>query len=566
MPHLTSTIGAALHDDISAGAAEPNERFGKYCYMFEDLAKAEVGTVPFGGSESDYFGHLDSLRKTMEEFAGQRDVLSKVPAAYTYFGQFLNHDISAPVRVTTVSNPARRIIEADPDLDVLLSPVRARSINVHLDLLRNEHARPMTLNSLYGGGPSDAASSSLYASDKVRFLLADAFDDPAMLPQHRARLDLNGKSKFDLPRDGAAKVALIADRRNDQNLAISQLHLAFMLFHNRVADDVARKFPRSGEKFQFEEARRIVTRHYQWCIVHDYLDRTGTSSHGSFQGIVPGAKRRFANKLNKPNTVPLEFTTAAFRFGHSMVGAFYDYNEVFSKDGVRPAQLLELFMFTSSKGMLNQVPPPGRSPQVPFHWIINWNMFLKDPPEGSAAESINPRLAGTMLGLQEKMDDSKMRQGLQSICARNLRRGYHRFIPSGQKLANALGLPGLDSNELLQGFGRAQMLSSGTLERFEQLITAGQFGSAMPAWAYFLCEAQNANSGKALGPVAGAIVRETILGLLKLNKSPVIGTEQEPPKWNPADNSSLRTSEGKPVDSLRRILEFAEVVAPANVA
>jgi hypothetical protein len=46
----------------------------------------------------------------------------------------------------------------------------------------------------------------------------------------------------DLPRAGG--LPLIADQRNDENLILSQLHLALMLFHNKVVDGAGAGVPR----------------------------------------------------------------------------------------------------------------------------------------------------------------------------------------------------------------------------------------------------------------------------------------------------------------------------------
>ena len=560
MAILTAVHGSGSQDEVTLREVEPNESFSSYCYMFKTQAEAEALAVPFGGTESFYFGCLDDLRLAMEEFGNHGDMLSNIPAAYTYFGQFLNHDISAPVRMASAAGPGPHFIEADPDLLVLTTHRRTGGPAAQLAKLRNEHAQPMTLNSLYGGGPFDGASTSLYEPGTARFVLAKAYDDPNMQAEERQKLNLAGKSLCDLPRDGARKIALIADRRNDQNLVISQLHLAFMLFHNRVVDYLSGIAPGRDAKSLFDEARRIVTLHYQWCALNDYLDRSDTANHSPFRGIVPGAMKSFKGMLKQPDMVPLEFTTAAFRFGHAMVSAQYDYNEVFSKSGVRPADLLQLFLFTSRKAMNNQAVPEGVTPQVPLHWIIDWNMFLDDPPAGTAAELINPRLAGTMFDLQENLVDSKMRDGFESICLRNLRRGYHRFIPSGQVLAKQLRIPELTAAELLSGFGDFKMQQSGTTEKLTALLMEDQFGGAMPAWVYFLCEAKLTRGGSALGPVAGTIVAETIVGLLKHNLSSVLNTRGKTGTWNPQDDGGIRTGKGQPVNSLRRILEFAQAV------
>jgi hypothetical protein len=64
--------------------------------------------------------------------------------------------------------------------------------------------------------------------------------------------------------------AIIGDPRNDENLIVSQFHHAMLKFHNQVVDLlVTAAF--SGDIFA--EAKKIVTQHYQWCVVHDFLPR-----------------------------------------------------------------------------------------------------------------------------------------------------------------------------------------------------------------------------------------------------------------------------------------------------
>ena len=77
-------------------------------------------------------------------------------------------------------------------------------------------------------------------------------------------------AREDLPRDDGGR-ALIGDTRNDENLIISQLHLLFIRFHNRVVDQIAA--PGMPVIRVFHEARRLVRWHYQWLIVNDFLPK-----------------------------------------------------------------------------------------------------------------------------------------------------------------------------------------------------------------------------------------------------------------------------------------------------
>ena len=63
---------------------------------------------------------------------------------------------------------------------------------------------------------------------------------------------------------------MIADERNDDNLAVAQTHLAFIRFHNRVVDTLPASVPAA---LRFARARELVTKHYQWMIRSDYLPR-----------------------------------------------------------------------------------------------------------------------------------------------------------------------------------------------------------------------------------------------------------------------------------------------------
>ena len=75
----------------------------------------------------------------------------------------------------------------------------------------------------------------------------------------------------DVPRlPGPSHTAIIGDPRNDENLVVVQFHHAMLRFHNAVVDLLlASGF--TGDIFI--EAKRIVTHHYQWAVVHDFLDR-----------------------------------------------------------------------------------------------------------------------------------------------------------------------------------------------------------------------------------------------------------------------------------------------------
>jgi heme peroxidase len=81
--------------------------------------------------------------------------------------------------------------------------------------------------------------------------------------------------RYDVPRD-ANNNAIIGDSRNDENVIISQFHLAVLRFHNAVVDYLRGRpeFARASAKRVFQMAQRMVRWHYQWIVIHEYLPLT----------------------------------------------------------------------------------------------------------------------------------------------------------------------------------------------------------------------------------------------------------------------------------------------------
>src|ERR1041385_563170 len=133
----------------------------------------------------------------------------------------------------------------------------------------------------------------------------------------------NGDKKAaDLQRAGVnGGRALIGDPRNDENSIVSQLHGLFLRFHNRVVAE--------PPAWTFGEVQQFVRFHYQFVVVHDFLSRItsgavldGLKVNGHF------AKNRleFFQPRHDP-FMPVEFSAACYRLGHSMVRPGYRMND-----------------------------------------------------------------------------------------------------------------------------------------------------------------------------------------------------------------------------------------------
>ena len=539
--------------DRTASTPVPLAR-SHYTYLFPHLADDPLVGCVTGTTPRQTCDRLRAFELASRiPLSGMPVLRMNLPAAYTYFGQFMNHDISAPVGDVVTQRgwtPAAGVIGTvdPPGLD----RNRRASPAIILENLANEHESPLTLCSLYGEGPdsADPEVRALYEPDGKRFRLGQTrrevdrfFTDLLINP---ARV-IHATGAPDLPRrDGKA---LIADRRSDENLILSQLHLALMLLHNKAVSALEPQFP--DPAVCFDQARRLLTRHYHWLILHDYLPRLLSRS------VLATPLSRRPVRMTDAHRVPLEFTTAAFRFGHSMVGSAYDFNANFglngriSEDG---ATLEDLFAFTSRNNMQSGL---AETLALPDHWVIDWGRMTRvlrptvngRPRDFGSAERIDLTFARDMLNLVGESNVAVH----GSILFRNLMRGFHRRIPLGQRLAVEYGVTPLSEAEMREALpdGAPPGLRGKGLRDTAQALG---FLRDTPAWLYFLCESLQRENGERVGATASHIIADTFVGLIRRNPGSYL--DQDGTSWHPRE-SVLGGSEDRGLTTLRKLLLFA---------
>lgn len=524
----------------------------RYCYLFPDLARDDTAGCFAGTTPAQTYARLEAFEESSRVALSGLPVLPmRLPPVYTYFGQFVNHDISAPVGdVVTRPRPQGVGVVGTTDPPGLDRSRRAK-MHVILKSFFNEQPNPLSLDSLYGDGPgsADPAIAALYEDDRKRFRLGmtrpeddvvftNASKDPGRVIHATGARDVLRQNRR----------PLIADLRNDENLIISQLHLAMMLFHNKM---VAALEGAIGDAAAcFVEARRQVTLHYHWLILNDFLENLLSPTVLR----TPLADR--AQKLPGPGMVPLEFTTAAFRFGHSMVGSGYDFNENFGQDGriEKRASLMQLFTFTTHRNMGH---PDADTLQLPDHWVIDWDRMSRESARGGA-ERIDMNFANDMLNVMGASDIPVH----GSILFRNLMRGFHRRIPFGQVIADACGQRPLGEDDIRAVMPAGSDRNPGS-RALREFATDFGFLAETPAWLYFLAEARHHEQGQRVGPTASHIIADTIVGLMRFLNSPVL--DQHGGGWHPAQ-SPIKGSGGEPLTSIRALLMFAVKDTAVTVA
>jgi hypothetical protein len=399
-------------------------------------------------------------RRMMSRAGGSTENLN-LPAGYTYFGQFVDHDITF--------DPTSKL-QRDNDPNALVDFRTPR----------------LDLDSLYGAGPIDQP-----------FLYDWKWEEH---PGVKLLVGRNSGAKFareDLPRNDQER-ALIGDARNDENLIISQLHLLFIRFHNRVVDRILKREPAIGSTRLFEEAQRRVRWHYQWIVIHDFLPRIveSTTAEPGTAAARPLVHREHFRWRDRP-FMPVEFSAAAYRFGHSLVRDDYRPN-----DRERQVPIL--------RPRHEDGPSLGGFRRVPARLEIQWKHFFPiDDTEPQNGMLIDPKLARAL---------SDLPPDGAALVSLNLSRGQALGLPAGRDVAHAIGETPLDNDALLEPLrphiGKA---------RREALL------QSTPLWYYVLCEAA-AGQGERLGPVGGRIVAEVLLGLLEGDPQSYL---RQWPRWTP---------------------------------
>ncbi|MEM5290691.1 heme peroxidase family protein [Paraburkholderia sabiae] len=477
-----------------------------------------------------------------------------IPAGYTYFGQFIDHDLTFDPNSSLQK-------QNDPDgLDDFRTP-------------------RFDLDSLYGRGPDDQPylyQDSPESGGGIRFRLGRTPDGSADRPGELQR-NIDGR-------------ALIGDPRNDENAIICQLQAVFLNFHNRVIDTLEQVRPQLAADHHacFVEAQRIVRWHYQYIVLNDYLRRiVGDKTwHEVFQGVNASATHpphphlKFYRPKNGQAYMPVEFSVAAFRFGHSMIRPSYALRPNDSTVGGDPAKsfskAFHRIPLFSSDGTTPATNLHGFAP-LPPNWEIDWNMFfakgvlptelvedgkrqVKPQAQDHVTQPgyrIDTKLVDPLAMLPPTVAKSGNEpDGIPVLAYRNLLRGSAFELPSGQNVARALELPVLPEDKLWGDINSETLKDSKT----------NPFAYRAPLWYYVLKEAEltraSAQSGEItdtlgghhLGPVGGRIVSEVIVGIALNDHSSYLYQDST---WTPADEAARSGfAPGEPITDMYQLIHW----------
>jgi len=231
---------------------------------------------------------------------------SNIPAGYTYLGQFIAHEITF-------------------DTSKGLPEVLPESVT-DIDSLEQGRTPSLDLDSLYG---TEEVRSYLFEEDGIRLRVGKTEKDPFPIDPIQNSYYNDLPRRVDLPpgisdRPSKPQEALIGDPRNDENLALAQTHVAFIRFHNAVVDYLMKEKGFPADDVLLSVARKMVIQHFQSIVLQDYLPRIVDEEILASAIARKDAPEFFKVGRGQEPFMPVEFSAAAFRIGHSMIRAKYN--------------------------------------------------------------------------------------------------------------------------------------------------------------------------------------------------------------------------------------------------
>ena len=209
------------------------------------------------------------------------------------------------------------------------------------------------------------------------------------------------------------------DRRGNENIELTALETLFVRNHNLIAQKLQQTHGKWTDEQLYQEARKLNIAGYQCIIYSEWIPSAlGTRALPPYAGYKPGVDAAIAN----------EFSTVAFRFGHSMVSPSIARE---GNDGQPITDSIELAFDFFDPNLLN---PAG----------------VVDPLTGLTSTDIGPILKADADGNGQEMDLMAINDirnllfgngmGGDDLMARDVQRGRDNGIPDYNTVRKAFGL------------------------------------------------------------------------------------------------------------------------------
>lgn len=357
------------------------------------------------------------------------------------FGQFMDHDMdltpdsgpSEPISVP-IGDPigagsdaplAFNGSEVDPATGTSTSnpAQQVNAITSYLDLSQVYGSDLATDNALrtFVGGQMKTSPGGLPPLDNSTYFTA-------------AQLSEINASVGGMADDGSlpeSDMFVTGDSRGNENIELTVLQTLFLDNHNRIASELQQENPTWTDEQLFQEARKLNIAEYQMIVYNEWIpDVLGKNALAPYQGYDPNVDAAIAN----------EFSTVAFRFGHSLLSGDVERQGNNGQSVAADVPLAEDFF---DPDILNGEGQPSTTDPVTGLTTTDIGAVLKGDADGDAqAEDVQV--------INEVRDElfNEVIPGVgggQDLIALDVARGRDNGIGSYNQVRVALGLPAVTS-------------------------------------------------------------------------------------------------------------------------
>ncbi|MCO8123065.1 dockerin type I domain-containing protein [Stieleria sp. TO1_6] len=241
----------------------------------------------------------------IDELKNDRDL-----SAFLYvWGQFIDHDLG--LSESSAENEAFDI--AVPSGDPWFDP-----------FARGDVVIPLTRSSVADGtgtsvdNPAQQINEITSYIDGSQVYGSDQATADSLRTFEGGRLAITDEGLIPMDEHG---MVIAGDVRASENVALTAIQTLFVREHNRLADQIAAADPDASDEQIYQQARAMVIAEIQSITYNEFLPALlGKRGLQAYDGYDPTVNPGIAN----------EFSTAAFRFGHSTLN---DDIEFFDNDG-----------------------------------------------------------------------------------------------------------------------------------------------------------------------------------------------------------------------------------------
>ncbi|MCG8403951.1 MAG: PEP-CTERM sorting domain-containing protein [Phycisphaerales bacterium] len=318
---LTVAIGAGQHvvsaqnrsiDGTGNNVANPN--WGSADTQLLRLGSSDYGdgiSTPAGASRASPRAISNAVAHQTGSILNNRNLTDYV----WQWGQFLDHDID----LTAGASPAEPFDIAVPAGDAWFDP-----FNTGVETIGMNRSVYDAATGTGVGNPrqqlnqitSYIDASNVYGSDATRAAALRTFSGGKLATSSHATGDLLPFNTGLLPNANDAGIVadqdlfLAGDVRANEQTGLTAMHTLFVREHNRLADEIALANPGFNDEQIYQQARKIVGAQMQAITYNEFLPALlGSGAVSGYTGYSSTVDAGVSN----------EFSTAAYRLGHSML-------------------------------------------------------------------------------------------------------------------------------------------------------------------------------------------------------------------------------------------------------